>query len=932
MQRFAQDKNSSKLRTRGTTGLQQLLDKDPRVISEGHVIHMMSSLKDASPMVREATLSLLSNCVTKDHSLERHVLPNILEMTIDPSNGPKKKAIKLLKDIYLRSTSKDSRLSIAASLLLPSQDDESTISELSRSVLEEIWLTAKPSGKADDSQQRLDRTQRAAFMVDLLERVGQSTPHTEAFEKFFVYSLSPETKGAATNSRICKDLVEDLLDSVIEAGTDNPQTRIMNTLAVFAKIKPTLFTVGNLQHLKMYITTIGNEADIALLRPTVVVFRHVLPTLSSLQQAFADDIRGSLMTNLVKLATAAAAGMHRSKETLLDVVHCIWAISGMPDMDARRIFTTLSSVIYQLFPLITRNKECDPPLHKRLRGYLILLGAFGQVCNIDAHSDAFFANLQNQALKNPEVAKQYIAPVLAKKPAPSLLLLHAVRPFTMQAWDLDIREQALESMGGICHQSPELFMRAEVEKVVKLVFVNTDNDRLRLVALSFFNQYFTFAERRSETGAQIAVGKGATNGSVRLETSFVANGNDSATMHLAQRFLPDFVDAALKNNNELAILATNIIASISRQGLVHPKECGAALVALGTSRNPKVAQMASEEHRRIHEKQESYLEKEYMQAIHMAFKYQVDVFKDPHGMVEATHAPKLLKLFEALKTGKKASLKKFIANFVKQIDFDLPKLDASSTSDAVLYARFCLENLALLDFPHWEELAVFLNAVETMVLSTTGPAVGVVIADELPKKYVSMDLPQDMLQPQLLEAGAMPPASEAFPRASQLAPPTIGDDRLRQLTTACMILQLVWETRSFVRRCYTVKSNGPIPQKDYAKPANRNNFITSKDLMERFAPIMRALDSRESMVKQCYEFADLLDVDREAFIEADGDDTVLGAGYETPTEDNNTPLPTSGRGRKRKSNVSLGNTPKKARGRSKKKRSSKTPDGDGESD
>ena len=99
MQAYARDKSSSKLRTRGTAGLQQLLDKDPRVISEGHVINMIPSLRDSSPMVREATLSLLSNCLAKEPSLERHVLPQILEMTTDPSNGPKKKAIKLLKEI-----------------------------------------------------------------------------------------------------------------------------------------------------------------------------------------------------------------------------------------------------------------------------------------------------------------------------------------------------------------------------------------------------------------------------------------------------------------------------------------------------------------------------------------------------------------------------------------------------------------------------------------------------------------------------------------------------------------------------------------------------------------------------------------------------------------------------------------------------------------
>ncbi|RAR10370.1 sister chromatid cohesion protein mis4 [Stemphylium lycopersici] len=963
MQHYAQDKVSPKLRSRGTAALQQLLDKDPKVISEGHVINMISSLRDSSPMVREATLSLLSNCLAKEPSLERHVLPQILDMTTDPSNGPKKKAIKLLKEIYFRSTSNQVRLKIAAPLLLPSQDDESTISELGRNVLEEIWLTsATPGTKTDDSQNRLNRAQRATFMVDLLESLGQSTVHREAFEKFFIHCLSPEAKSPAANLRICGELVADLVDEVIDPGngTDTKsQTRVMNTLSVFAKIKPDLYSVDHLRHLKLYIKTIVNTDDVALVRPTVVIFRHVLPTLPSLQHAFAEEIRGSLMRNVPKLARFASLGWPTSRETLLDVVHCLWAISGMSNMGAEKILVTTCSVISQLRPFLAsapllafakestsaNDKEEATKLREKILSYLILLGAFGQVCSLDEHAESFIAKLRTSISKN-EALKKQIEPSLNQKtpPPPSLLLLDTVRPFTMQSWELEIREQALQSMGGICQQSPEHFMRGEVEKVVKLVFINEDNESLRRVALSFFRQFFTVAERRSETGAQIAIGKGAVNGSARLETSFTATGNDQATLHLAQRFLEDFVKAALKNKNELAVIATDIIASISRQGLVHPKECGAALVALATSPMRNLAQVAGDEHRRIHEKQESYLEKEYMQAIHMAFKYQLDMFDDPRGMVEATHTPKLARLFEALKTGKKASLKKFIANFCKQIDFDPSKLDASgAVPDPVLYARFCLENLALLDFPHQEELAVFLNAVEAMVLNTTGPAVGVIIAEELPKQYVQVEQPlqMDAFQQQLLAAGGMngmPLPTVPIQTVPQLALPTIDNGRLRQITTACIILQMVWETRSFIRRWYNIKHNGPISPKEYAKPATRNHLATTgKDLWERLSGVMRALDTRESMVKQCYDFADLLDVDREIFAEAEGDDG-LGAGYETPTEDNENdiPFPTSGRGRKRKSNVSLGgSTPKKARGRPsslKKKRTSRTPDGDDDSD
>ncbi|KAH7398305.1 sister chromatid cohesion protein-like protein Mis4 [Pyrenochaeta sp. MPI-SDFR-AT-0127] len=944
---YTRDKNSSKLRSRGITGLEQLIDKDPRVIGERDIINIAGSLSDASPMVRESTLSLVSTCLEREPSLERYVLASILNMTTDVSNGPKKKAIKLLKDLYLGPTTRDNKLKIAISLLLPSQDDEHAISDLSRNVLEDIWLTSpKSNTKTDENRLKLDRAHRASLMVDIIELIQGRTVHIEAFEKFFVHALSSDAKGPAANMRTCKELVADMIDDVIgsESGSSvRSQARIMNALSIFAKVKSTLFTVDQVQLLKLYIKEIANVEDLSLVRPTVIIFRHVFPTLPTLQHAFAEEVRASLMRIVSKLATCASLGWATSKETLLDVAHCLWTISAMPDMGPDKLCLTITSILCQLRPLLASTRDQAVTLRNKITSYLILLGTFGKVCNFDQYIDTFRSKVLLQTrsfIAKKQATEQQMEPLLDKRSSASLLLLDTVRPFTMQSWDLSIRECALQSLGGICQQSPQLFMRAEVEKVVKLVFINEDNDQLKRVALSFFDEYFTFAERRSETGAQIATGKGAVNGSARLETSFVANENDSATLHLAQKFLSNFVDAALKYNNELAVLATSIIASISRQGLVHPKECGAALVALGTSLNEHIARVASLEHKRIHEKQESYLEKEYMQAIRIAFDYQCNVFNDPHGMLEATHSPKLAKLFEALKIGKKVTFKKFVDNLCKQVDFDLSKLDTSGTPpDGILFARFCLENLALLDFPHLEELAVFLNAVEAIVLKNTGPAVALAIETEMPKRLVVLE------QPQLQEAGVMngallPPPESMF-SGSQIAPPTIDDARLRQITTACMILQMVWETRTFVRRCYNLhKFNGRIPQKEYSKPANRNNFVSGKELWERLTPIMSALGNREVMVKQCYDFADLLEIDREAKIAEDEDDATLEAGYETPNENgdeaNGVPFPTSGRSRKRKSNVSLGNTPKKSRvrqhGSKSKKRNSRTPDGDDDSD
>jgi cohesin loading factor subunit SCC2 len=930
------DKSSSKLRSRGMTGLEQLVHKDPRVITKDHVMSMISGFLDASPMVRESNLSLVSTCVEHQPSLQPHFLPSILQMANDISNGPKKKAIKLLKDIYSGPCSRDEKLSIIAALLLPSQDDEKAISELARNVLEEILLASNRSNaRADDHRLRLDRAQRSSLIIDTIQHISTDPKRVEAFEKLFVHALSP----SSTNMNVCKDLVADMIDEVISpaSGSDpKSQARIMTALSIFAKIEPRLFTIDQLQLLKLYIKIVTTLEDLDLVRPTVIIFRHVFGTLGSHHATFAEEVRASLMGNVSKLASWAVTATH-CRETLVDMAHCLWIVTPMSEGGLRKLCTLMLSVVCQLRPLSSNTGEEATKNQRKIKSYLILLGTFGKVCNFNQHIEVFRGMLLDQKTKNR--AAQAIELSADSDTPASLLLLNAVRPFTSQAWDMGIRVQALQSVGGICQGSPRLFMRSEIETIFRLVFINGDNEQLRNAALVTFKDYFTFAERRSETGAEIAVGKGAVTGNARLETSFVATENDGATLHIAQNFLNYFVDTALKHSNELAMLATSIVVSVSRQGLAHPKACGASLVTLGTSPIESIAQMASEEHKRIHEKHEQYLEKEYAQSVRMAFDYQVEVFRDPHGMREPAYSAKLSRLFEALKSGKKATFKKFIVNICKHVDFNFAKLDATGAlPTSVLFARFCLENLALLDFAQLEEVALCLNALEAVVLKNTGPTVGLVIETEMPKQFIAVEQPQiqnDFQQQQRLgdAAGLQAPAS-----LMQLAQPTIGDARLRQLATACMILKMTWETRAFLRRCYNLqKTKGSIPQKDYIKPAQRNNFVSGKELWDSLLPIMGALNSREAMIKTCYDVADILDVDQEAQLGEGGEDDDLGAGYVTPAEgDDTVPFPTSGRGRKRKNNVNLHNTPKKMRGRltgaKNKKRNSRTPDADGDSD
>jgi cohesin loading factor subunit SCC2 len=944
------------------TGLEQLIEKEPRLVTERTVLSLVDSLQDSSPLVREHTLGLVAQCLEHEPSLESKFLGDILKLTTDPSNGPKKKAIKLLKGLYLGAKSTETKLRIAVALLPPSQDDEKAIAELSRNVLEELWMTPLASTtRTDEHQVKLDRAHRASLLTDVIQLIYRQPMNLEAFEKFLVYALSGDAKAKGSNVRLCKELIAEMFDTAIEidfaTGVKSPQAKILDALSVFAKVDPTLFTMAQVDDLKIHIMNVKQSSELAVVQPIVRIFRHVFPTLPFLDPKLADHVRGNLMSMINKLGNWAGQGHVPSRDTLADVAHCLWTISPMVELGLDKLFVLMFSTMCFMQKIATCTEEEFAKKRGSLCTLLVILGTFAKVCAFDEHTSSFMQKVANYArsqilkTKPNEKEKAALTTLTKGSSSVSLMLLEIVRPFTMSKYDMGVREHALRSLGGICQQAPELFMRKEVEKLVQLLFINSkyeDNDQLLLVVLSTFEVYFTRAERRSETGSAIAVGEGAVNGSARLESSYSATATDAATTHVAKQFLGTFKDIALKNNNELAEIATNIIASISRAGLEHPKECGAALVALSTSSNPRIAQVAAIEHKRIHEKQESYLEKEYVQAVRLAYEYQRDVFDDPHGMLQSTHSPKLIHLFDALKGGKKVTFKKFVDNLSKQLDFDFAKLNTNGAMpDIVLFTRFCLENLGLVDFATLDMVASFIDKVEAIVLKDTGPHVAGEMDREMPRpaeipqqSFVSTNL-NEQLQAMAFDQSMGQPVAPYAPTPSQPAHAEITDDRLRKFTVACMILHMIWETRTFVRRCYNVHKYGNrIPQKEYAKSAQRNNFIPGKDLWDRLTPIMSALDSRETMYKCCYDFSELLNVDREVKVGEDEDGldaALMDAGYETPTENGDearrsASIPTSGRGRKRKSNVSLGNTPKKPRSRplssKNKKRSSETPDSD----
>jgi cohesin loading factor subunit SCC2 len=871
------------LRSRSLKSVSELLSKDKTLLNrnKSFIASIIRCTQDKSSQVRDSALLLLAKCLILKPELEGQTYAMIIALSDDESIMVRKHAMKILKEIYLRNSSQEIRAAIAAALMQRVKDLEESVSEIARQTFEELWIAPFRNSKKDAVQTKLDLENQVSLIAKTTQRGGSAIA---VLETLLQTVLSPESKLASANFQVCKDMVAIMFDGLIdnETPSDRPsQQHLSEALSVFAKSEPKLFRNNQLRLLQPYLTNLNTTDNLPIYNSAVIIFSHVLPSLPSVEHDLLKDVADALVQSINKI----------TKTELPDTVQCLWVIRTVLK-DPQRVVRVMMSL------LMGAHKHKDMDLAdpakgaelKRVGRYIEIAGWFGKICNFDEQAEEFRARF----------------PFWTGKTV-SGLIVDLIYPFTRQKYPRALRETALESIATVCQGWPQHYLRSDVSTAFELVFHNHDT-RLEHIVLTGFLMFFHSEEKRSETGAEIKVGEGKVKGQERLSTSFLASDNDAGATTIAQKFLPHVLRIALASTDDLALTATQVIASISRQGLVHPKECGPALVALETSTNKAIADAAYEEHKIVHTKHESMFEKEYMKAVQQAFKYQQEVLNDPRGVTLNPVAPKLKPLFEILKTGTGKVRKRFLSNICARIDFELPKLDIAGKVPApVLFARFVLENLAFFDYARVDELLHLVSCLEKMVVHGTGTVVAHAIELEI-------------LKVQIVESSQQEPD----PSAQLLVEQPVEPARVRHLAIASAILSMVWECRTHLRhlwglqRASKVAPTGKNVVKDLNKAPTRTPFVSADKHLDKISAIIASIETTEGQLAQCKLFAELLSVDNEVRVADEEDEEAelarQAAGYDTPDEDadalsNPGSAGGSGKNRKRKTSVGVPGTP-----------------------
>ncbi|KAK5742872.1 Sister chromatid cohesion protein 2 [Elasticomyces elasticus] len=874
-----------KVKSRALKSVLTVLEKDPTILDRHEYVlqTIYRCANDASPLVRDSALMLIADCVKLQPELDMKVYSRVIDRTRDSSSGVRRRAMKFLKDLYLGKQSAKMRSAIADAIIARTNDTEEPIIDLARQIMEEIWFLPLLGCKLDGDE-AVNAKLRYAAQALLMIRTVEVSEATASVLESLIKQLITKSKTPSAHLAVCKNFVRVLSDGMIDTSEIDgslTQSSILCCLAVFARACPIVFTAAQLERLGPYTQNLAKQDDLDVYRSAIIILRYAMPHQSDLKPEFLKQLQTALMTSIPKLP----------KSELHVVVPCLWTIDiklGSRDRMVTFVISAVRNIVVMRETDFAQQPQATTTKVSRL---MLIVGHFGKVYDFEPNLTKFKESLPS--LKFSSVTAMFV---------------DVLCPLTEPKQPVDVRQPAIEAVAMICQTSPKLLLRQDVVQAFEIVF-REHNALLEEALLIGLEGFFSAGEVNEKSDDVPELGSGIASGHERLGKTYVATDQDGASTSIARRFLPQILRLALSAEAELSLVASQIIISVNRQGLVHPKESGPALVALETCPNVAIADMAFTEHKAQHTKHESYFDKEYMRAVQQVFEYQRDVIGSMVGFIGQPPAAKMHLTWDVLKSGKAQVRKKFLTNLAWKLDFDAATLDPTHLAPTHLsFVRFCVENLAFFDYDRVEEILHLLEAMNK-IFSVTGVAVAQLIDSEVLQLRVG---PADSATAN----GDLAEASEVESTAALPDPA-----RLFQLAVAAQTCSLIWTTRNFIRDLWNMKKHLNKP-KSSAKESNKtpsrisNAVSLGEHYLKRIADIMAADATPDSQRAVCASFAELISTDNEVKVASEDEDNGdLEVGDDTPSESASRKSPSlppsgGGRGRKRKS-AGAGSTPRK---------------------
>jgi cohesin loading factor subunit SCC2 len=413
----------------------------------------------------------------------------------------------------------------------------------------------------------------------------------------------------------------------------------------------------------------------AIYRSTISVLYHALPLVSDVGTTCLKSIKMDLIRNISRV----------SRPLLNEVIPCLRDISEILQDSKPLTSLTISCLenIRKMEGVDLQDSAAHEAVQKAMR-LLNIAGMCGKHCNFDAELESF--RMRCAGWSGNSIAE---------------FMISTFTFFSSSMQPMSVREAALDAICMVCYSWPEHFASATVHIQFKEVFEKDENSLLEIV-LKSFKEFFLAIEEHSKV---------YEDGSNKLG-DVAGSGIDRAAAFIRQRFCKYVMEIALATQDDLGLLAVEVLASMNRQGIIHPKECAAICIALETSQNREIAELSFSMHQILHSKFNDIMQRQYLRAVYAAHKYQRVVVRNLRGATCDPYLSVLHRMVEVLNTGKVRTRKKLYQDLCAETDLDLSQTSGLDMPQYLQRSLFILENLAFFEYASVDELDATTTAME----------------------------------------------------------------------------------------------------------------------------------------------------------------------------------------------------------------------------
>ncbi|CAG8454816.1 17701_t:CDS:10 [Funneliformis caledonium] len=676
-------------RTKALRALGQVVVNDPNILSQVNVRQTIAQrLSDNSPAVRDAAIDLVGRYLSQKPEITEQYYKVISERILDTGLNVRKRVIKLLRDIYLKSTDQKMMIDIGCKILMRINDDDNHVKDLALKTIQELWfvpfkhqrnVTVDMDDLDDDNEGQSEFTNmyavgkkevlsRSLLIVGVAGRLGERNGNV--LGGLFKKIIEKDGKQKREILNICQCMVDCLFEHLLTLQDSNSKTEVVScisTICLLSNASPSLVR-RHVATLQPYLKSASSTDEQTILYYVLIIYRSVLPLLKRPNPSFLTEVEQALLGLLTK----------SPQKILQEVVPCLCVIVDKLTHNYARLTKLLRSCIEKLK---IEKKHLDTGKEiSSARNVMVLLLIIGLLCkNFD---------FDKKRTEHPDEMKELN--LIDKGPIIAIVFQLALY-FCGESLSETVQKMALQSLGFIYLSYPIIMLRPESTSLMDRI-LSTGVMDMKIQLMKVFADFLVAEQQKINTDLEDK--KQKKNVPVDLKV-LIGNADEFAeagvSSSLMQRYLDQILECTFDQTQGLKTIALDVLGNIIQQE---------------TSPEQTIRDKAFKLHQLLNEKHASLIHSRNVDCVKKAYAFQKQLVgnnlvgyavRNDEGYPEALLNP----MYSLLKE-KRQRRNDFLISIVRTFDFDLIRYDESMVD--VGFCKFVAENLATIDYKSLEEV------------------------------------------------------------------------------------------------------------------------------------------------------------------------------------------------------------------------------------